>query len=87
MVCASYTSMPGGNMPFAESYLYGCMFVGVDTCVKYIRRKVQKCLLEVCGWSGEDACRESDYIHKQVYVVVPAQKMSAMQVRIQVVGQ
>ena len=86
VVYVPYTSMPGGNMPFAESCLYGCMFVGVDACVKYIRRKVQKCLLEVCGWSGEEACRESDYIHKQVYVVVPAQKMPVMQVCIHVAG-
>ena len=40
VVCVPYTSMPGGNMPFAESCLYGCMFVGVDACVKYTRRGV-----------------------------------------------
>ena len=48
VVCVPYTSMPGYNMPFAELCLYGCMFVGVDACLKYTRGSVQSCLLEVC---------------------------------------
>ena len=48
VVYVPYTSMPKGSMSFTESYLYGCIFVGVDAHLESTRRSVQECLLEVC---------------------------------------